>query len=1380
MFRTVLCICACVFFTRAIAQQTPWEAFTIDQGVSQGMVYDVMETRDGFLWFGTKDGLNRYDGYNFKVWNNNASNPYSLSDNIVTALLEDSRGWIWVGCESRGVNLLDRTTERFYHLNLPARSSVGREVLHDVRYMLEDRQHNIWIVNRGEGIFRVTVPPDWRTGTPETPDITALCSVQQVDMRKFKEKGLQEEFSTLCEMQDGRIWVSSSRGLYAIDPQTLTAEEVAGSRSLSPNSGSLLQTPSGTVWGTAWNKLFRYSNGVFQYFTLPEAREIGTGAALAADGAGGVWVLMEKILWHIPPEGTFDVSQPKYMLDKPSRMLTLDQQANIWVGTLGYGLRKITPRKSMFHAQVAGISIWGLWQDVQGRNYCKLFNKIVEYDPQTQRLSEKSAFPDALPQQNDLLLEPDGDVWLLSGLREGNVNISQLRHYRPDHSLAGVYDISINRYPYARLLRRADGSIWVSGTSGRLLRCDPVTGAMTNYDFSGLFGEQANAVQTIALAEDGNGALWAGTQLGLVKGINKGNGIDFQLFKGDSRGQNALNNQSIACILPDPQNPAARLWIGTKGGGINCLDLVTGDVTYVTTEQGLPNNTVYGILPDDDGNLWGSTNRGLFRMIREGGKVKSIKVFTAADGLQSNEFNTQSFFRAPDGTLLFGGVNGLNRFQPRALQLNNRKPNIWIVGLEINRGQERISAPDEDTPQSLEYLREIRLQAHQNNLSFEFTALDLTDPAKNQYQYQLLPLENDWVDAGARHFAHYTHLSPGHYTFRVKGSNSDGVWNEEPVEIKIFIPYPWWQSRIAKLLYLLAIGLVAWRLYKAHTDSIRLKAQIAYEQREIERVRALEQMKTNFFSNVAHEFRTPLTLAIEPLRQVLNKPQETDWLSKVKLAARNSQRLLHLVNELLDLAKIESGSMKTEYRTGYIADILHPVVDSFAGAAENKEIDLEISIDQNVRGDFDVNKIEKICFNLLSNALKFTQQGGRVEVTVQTTAPPVEVNRTGQFLHLTVQDNGKGIPADELPHVFERFYQANEIPDKGRIGTGIGLALCRELTELMGGKITADSQPGQGSIFHVYLPLVQHITDKPKGNNTGSSSADLQPAGQEGLLSEIEKSAAPAVLENEKALLLLVEDNDELRAFLSQTLSETYEVLEAPDGKKALELATQRVPDLVASDISMPYMDGIELLTALKTDLVTSHIPVLLLTSRTTLENRLEGLQHGADAYLGKPFQTEELLAWIANLLESRRRLQEKFTRPVSAGTKGQPGEPETVATESAPGLSISIVDSQFMEKLRRIAEQEIENEQFSIEDLARAMAMSRSQLHRKLSALTGQSAGEFLRNYRLDRAMELLRARAGNVSEIAWRVGFGNPKYFSTSFKERFGMSPSEVREEK
>lgn len=1365
-----------------IAQVAIPESLTIDQGLSQGMVFDILQTRDGFLWIGSKDGLNRYDGYKFRIWTNAPDDPYSISDNTITALFEDSRGWLWIGCESQGINLMDRKRERFFHINLPTAPKELKQILYDVQSIREDKHGNIWIVNRGAGVFRLTIPESWSSALPETPELGGLCTIERIRVNGSQEKkGLQEEFLSICPMQDGSTWMGSSKGLYSIDNQTLIATKF-DKATYAPNEASKIeQTESGEIWGSFRNGIFYYKNGRFQYNNLGIAREIGTMPALKKDNSGGIWILFEKKIWQVSQNHPFDFEHPAYVIDKHANALSLDAQDNIWVGTLGYGLRKITPRKAMFNKSLDGTSIWGVWRDKQKGILCKLFNTIVAYDPQTQHLSAQSAFPDAMPQQNDLLYEPSGNFWLLCGLRDNRINKSQLRHYRADHTLIAAYDIVLDRYPHARLLRTTDGCIWASGTSGCLLRCNPATGEVSTFDFGYLFGVHASAIQTIALVEDGNGDIWAGTSLGLVKGVKKGAALDFQLFKATTRQGPQFKSNSIACLLPDPQEPGKKLWIGTKGGGISCLDLHTGAIANITMDQGLPNNVIYSILPDQSGHFWCSSNRGLFKLTLDGTRILHIKMFTEADGLQDNEFNTQAYFKAPNGELFFGGVDGLNYFIPEKLEFNDQAPQVYITGLEINHEPEWFGVSGDILPYPIEYLHKITLQATQNNLSFEFAALDFTDPAKNRYRYQMLPIEQKWVEAGSQHFAHYTHLSPGNYFFQVQGCNSDGACNEEPLEIEIVILAPWWQTRLAWFLYLSIIAGIIWRFYLTQRNSIRLREQVALEQRESERIRVMEQMKTNFFSDVTHEFRTPLTLTIAPLQQVLKNPNAPNWLSKVKLAARNSQKLLHLVNELLDLAKIESGAMKVYYQAGFISDILRPVVETFAGAAESKEIQLRMTVPENdFQGDFDVDKLEKICFNLISNAIKFTPVGGQVQVQVKHAERRDEATKTEKLVkgvQITVADNGRGISKIDLPFIFDRFYQVSEISENGKAGTGIGLALCRELAQLMGGEISVESEVGQGACFQVWLPLLQQISDQFQPENSDMRSAQSQILPDADLVSDKKVIDESNISPIGRPLLLLAEDNDELRAFLSQILSDTYEVIEAPDGQQAIEIARQRVPDIVVSDIFMPHLDGIGLLDILKKDVVTSHIPVLLLTSKTELESRLEGLQHGADAYLGKPFQTEELFAWLDNLLETRRRLQKKFTGQVPVLNNDLPDYPDNnSATIPIKDEEWTPLDRIFVENLRKIAEQEIDNDQLSMEDVAKWMAMSRSQLHRKLSAITGQSASEFLRNYRLNRAMELLRAKEGNVSEVAWRVGFRNAKYFSTAFKEHFGISPSEV----
>ncbi|NUQ25200.1 MAG: response regulator [Saprospiraceae bacterium] len=1361
---SLIIICCCISVLSA--QRISIENLTIEDGLSQGMVYDILQTRDGFLWVGTKDGLNRYDGYNFRAWNNDPADPFSLADNTITALFEDSRGWLWVGSQSKGLHLFDRQSNRFFHFTFPIVANRGKQGLFDIRQIIEDADGHIWVANRGGGVFKLTIPREWAEALPDKPELGMLTTLKPVifPVAESSESDFPEEFRALCLVNSNRILIGTSEHLYEVDPRTLALRLVNMYTNRSQEVSGLLKTRQNVIWGVNRYEVFVYQNNQFAHYLFPEGAFVDVNPLIKADENDRVWILFGNKLWTVSGTQLVQMGKPDYLIDKSADALFPDDQGNIWVGTLGYGLRKITPRKAMFNSSLEGHSIWGVWQSKAQEVYIKIVNKIYTYQRHTNRLSDEGAFPDALPQQNDMVFEPSGNFWLLCGLREETVNITELRRYRPDKTLIKAYPVKLDRYAYARLLYTSDGALWASGISGQLLRLMPETGKITTYDLGVLFGKDAHSVLVFALVEDGNGHIWAGTQLGLVRGVRKGDQINFTLYKTDFHQKQTLSNNSVACLLPDPVMPEKILWIGTKGGGINRLDIQTNRFSQITTTEGLPNNVVYGILSDKEGNLWCSTNRGLAKIILQNRYLDQIITYTAGDGLQSSEFNTQAYYKGAGGELFFGGVNGLNYFFPEKLKFNSKTPNTYIVGLDVNN---KPMWMEEDRQTPLEYLRRLKLSHNENNLSFEFSATDFTAPGTNQYKYQLLPLEKDWVFDREHHFAHYTHLSPGRYRFRVLGSNSSGTWSETPQEIEIIITPPWWASTLAYLCYILIAALILWQIYRAHIRNIRLTARVAYEQRELERVRDLEQMKSNFFSNITHEFRTPITLILEPLRQILHDPSQEKWLSKVRLAENNSRKLLHLVNQLLDLAKLESGAMKTEYRLARAGDIFRPVVESFAGIAENKDVSLHYEESgEDVLGEFDQDKLEKIGANLLSNALKFTPSGGSIRVTYEVKAvqPMPDAQIAEGYLVFSVSDTGRGIAPEDLPRIFERFYQsADEAKQELQAGTGIGLALCRELAGMMDGKIDVESKLGKGATFTLRLPLRKAIF---VGNRNEEPLKEFLEDTEVNDMQEV--GALVPAMQKGRPLVLLAEDNDELRAFLQQTLSDRYNVLVAPNGAEALILARDKVPDIVVSDLVMPQLDGIGLLDALKKDVVTSHIPVVLLTAKTALESRLKGLQHGADAYLNKPFNTEELLAWLDNLLESRRRLQEKFN---VAEEKGK------FASPSSSGHALGNIDRKFLARLHEVVEEELENDQLSAEDLARHLTMSRSQLHRKLTAITGQSTGEFLRNYRLDKAMQLLRTGEGNVSEIAWRVGFVNAKHFSTSFKERFGVSPSEVK---
>ncbi|MFN8302071.1 MAG: two-component regulator propeller domain-containing protein [Saprospiraceae bacterium] len=1357
-FVCLLCCLLSGWHEVADAQTAGIETFDIEAGLSQGMIFDLLQTRDGFLWVATKDGLNRYDGYNFKVYSKNTRDSFSLSENTITVLFEDSRGLLWIGTENNGINLFDRATGRFHHLDLMEALPNPRKMM-EVLNILETPDGALWAAQSGNSIFRIEIPKEWKDRRPDKANLNALVRITPLFLPPPSDPSqVFLPIRAFNLLDDNHLLINSHQDVYQLDIHTLLFTRLP-IRMPAPRPGfeaitSVLRIGKDEYWIAGDQNLTHLEQGrpqnlVFQNITLY--------TQIKTDRSGHEWFIAQNKVWRLQPGKIPDPSAPDYVLDRDVASVLQDRNGNIWFGTRGYGLRKCTPLANAFHAGAAGTSINGLWEDPQGRVFTKIISIIYRYDTLTRSFATSSAFPDAPNRQMDLAFSPEGDTWLLCGIK-GDNEVSQLRCYPAHGGPVQSFSFKHHVYPHSRLLYDPTGYIWITGNGGQLLRFNLSTRLFKSFDYTRLF-EHRNpaAVRAFAITRDANGILWIGTQYGLVRAEKNGDDLTFTAYEPRGDGGNGPGFDFINCLLPDPEAPGQVLWIGTKGGGLDRFDQRTGYFTHLTIREGLPNDVIYGILPDAYGNLWCSTNRGIARL-----SVQNIVwppaidpqntplripciTYTQAEGLQHVEFNTQAYYKAPGGALLFGGVNGINRFYPNAIATEQQAPKVVLTGLEINHLKQIAGAPDYIFDRPVEYLQNIELNYDQNNISFEFAALDYGNPSKNRYRYQLKELEKNWVDAGNNHFAHYTHLPPGHYVFRVQGCTPNGVWSENTVEVPLVIHPPFWRSKAAYFLYFLLVSWLVWKIYRFQINRIRLRQQLLFEQRETERVRALEEMKTNFFANITHEFRTPLTLIQEPVRQLIHQPDDPRKIENLQLIDRNSRQLLDLVNQLLDLAKLESRRMGIDLRLGNVSGLLQTLVENFQPLADQKNINLQYLTNVPLPDFlFDSGKLETILNNLLSNALKFTTEGGEVVVELLRS----DHETSGRGFEIRVSDTGIGIPPEGIDRIFDRFYQVEGAHNSS--GTGIGLALCHELTTLLGGRLVATSQPGQGSTFSLWLPLLESLPPQ-------AATPATMP------LPENEAVAISAV-QSEPLLALVIEDNQALRNFIRHCIAGNWRVEEAVDGVEGIRKAIELVPDIVISDLMMPGANGYEVCAALKNNEICAHIPVILLTARTALEARIKGLQAGADDYLGKPFNADELQARMHNLVAIRRRLLERFAGGSSPDTEQQQTD------------GWSDPDREFLRRFTHVIEQYLDNEAMGVEEFAGKMYVSRVQLHRKMKALTGKPASDFIRDYRLDRAMTLLRNREGNVAEVAARVGFVNEKYFSVVFKEKFGRSPSQI----
>lgn len=1323
---------------------------SVNDGLSQGMVFDILQSRDGFLWIATKDGLNRYDGYRFETYLPNPFDPFSAGANEIRQIFEDERGRMWLGYEG-GLDVFLPGEERFFHLPMSGVPGFTRYV----SAFAEMPDGSVWLECNGY-LWRITLSDtDLRmaaAGGNEFPRF-AYARVEAPDGAAFL---------SCFRRRDGALLATTANGLYQVT-------ELASARprcALLQGAGRALHLLGEDVSGG----LYLYSaDGLWLLDTgagMPrKVLDIAAGKTWCVDPAGNFWAQQGawlrqwrpghpdkgvELIREIALEYPFALSDGFYMTG-----LTLDRGGNAWLGTSGYGLLKAPTAPPKFRSYLPLASQRQIAEDPGG-------NLICLREPRTLHLGNRfeqrcpNPWLSQIPEDETICLaffDHNGACWL-----RGCSDIL----YRVDARTKTPVRLALEGMS---LLLSRTGKV-MTVTEKDLLVHDPATGQTKRHPFGLPLRLHYNASsEHILLYEDAAGDIWITAFEGLIQATPQAAGYRFRHFRNDPHDRASLSNNFVLCVADDPREPRRYLWIATKGGGLNRLDRQTGRMAHYGLEHGLPDRVLYGILPDTDGRLWISTNKGLCRMSLEGDRPV-FKNFTAADGLQSSEFNQSSFLKMKDGTLVFGGVNGLTVFHPDSMRFRANPPVTRIVG--IRAAGRRRSAQD---------TRPLELRHDQNLLLFEFAALDFTNPAQNQYRYQLLrsgifgrQAAEVWTDLGHSNSVQLADLRPGHYTFRVLGSNDEGTWSATPAEASFLIRPPWWAAWWAWLGYaaLLALALAAYFRF-------RLRRRLA--EQEALRLRELDEFKNRFFTNITHEFRTPLTVILGTTEQLAAStgqwaaaPEESRVKSKLGLIKRNGENLLRLINQILDLARLESSILKINYVQGNVLPYLHYIAESLQSLAAAHNIALVVeSPEQEIIMDYDPERLMQVVHNLLSNAIKFTPPGGQVVLRAGLSNLDGLVN-----LELTVADTGVGIPEDDLPRIFDRFYQSGQTAKNKAGGTGIGLALTRELVKALGGAISAQSTVGKGTTFTVTLPVTNQADSgaitpprHPAADTESRSRLDAQPR----------EPASEPDTNHELPRILLVEDNPDVMEYLAACLAhapapgegrrEAYTLDFAYNGRTGIVKALETIPDIIISDVMMPERDGFEVCEALKNDERTSHIPIVLLTAKADVASRIAGLRRGADAYLAKPFHEEELLVTLVNLLEMRKKLQAKYSNTGLAAP--------TTALNPAGNAEPDLEDV-FVAKVKSAILEHLSDTEFNVETLCRGLAMSRPQLHRKLTAVTGMNFTQYVRSLRLAKAKELLLRRDMNVSEVAFAVGFDDPKYFSRVFTEAFGVAPSKI----
>ena len=1275
----------------AIRLSLIFEQFYSTQGLPDDRVRSLFQDKKGFLWVGTVNGIAKYDGYSFKKYYRSEANS-SLSGNWAFAMAEDSLDNIWIATR-QGISKLSQRTEKITSYLAGEGSGLTDNRVNTLQF---DTLGRLWAGTRkGISIFN-----------PATGTFTALTAYP-----------FNGNIGKIIRAAGNFLWIATPAGLVHYDTRSEKYDLFPFTFKANPYGDlvwGMVETDNSVYIASARNGLLRFSlnTKTFEQVSGLSGQELFD---ITKSKSGDLWIATGRGLARMKladpqsvPEWYHSNASNKKSISNDNVFRVLVDRANIlWCGT-EFGLNKLdlnllSFRYFSFREADSRNQVRSIGGDRQVIWLGTFAAGVYRYDLQTGHTTHVD-FGKGAPYNSLRSLYVGADQTVLAGTLEGLVTIKGGKTL----PLPGPF----SQYTIFAIITDRQGNRWIGTTHG-LYKITPAGDIST-------FLEGADYIR--ALLEDQRGNIWIGFE-------NSGLGY-MDPASGTFTNVTGIVGSTVYTLL---EYPAGTIWAGSESGLTKIGS--SGKVQRIyTREHGLPERAVNGILTDSAGHLWISTIRGLSKM--------DIQRETFVNYLPAFNFNYNSYQAAGADQLRFGTTDGFVSFNPADIAADVPPPTMVLSGLRLfNREVEIGNVYQEDTllRQSILYTEDITFHHRNNVFTIGFTALSFTDPEKTGYLYQLEGFDKDWIKTGSdSRSATYTNLDPGHYTFRVKALSSTGQWTSER-ELHITILPPPWKTWWAWCLYILCVLAIIYGINRYLLLQSKQRQKIRFAQQEKEQIRQLDELKMRFFTDISHEFRTPLSLIAGPAEDLatttgINGPLK----EKAALIQRNARKLLNLLEELMTFQKLDQGKLQLQKIEADIVPLVTTICQGFEPLAERKRIRLRCLCEMPTLSlSIDPARIEMVINNLVYNALKFTPAGGAITV---------HCYREKEEVRIAVEDNGNGIKPEELPHLFERFHQAGS-QEAG--GTGIGLSLSKNLAVLHGGDIIVTSMPGVKTVFTLILPLATH-DEKPV-----LPVSEIIPQTEHPMAETQEETAVPAGQQE----LLIVEDNPEMLDYLESVFKDRYHVSKALDGQQALDLIQGRDPDIIISDIMMEGIDGLALCKTIKNDIHTSHIPFILLTARSAIEKQIEGFNVGADDYIPKPFHPELLRLRVARLLETRQRLVEKYAL--------QPIIPENIARNP--------LDEAFMQQVLDYVHAHLDEEELSVEALGSAVAMSRSNLFRKIKAITGQTPIELIYHIRLTRAMELLLERKHPIAEIAWQVGFKTASSFTKSFKKKFGKSPTD-----
>jgi ligand-binding sensor domain-containing protein/signal transduction histidine kinase/DNA-binding response OmpR family regulator len=1288
--------------------------FSVENGLPQNTVSCIFQDKQGFMWFGTKDGLSRYDGYVFRNFKHDKADKNSIGNNFIRIIFQGENEDLWIGTDA-GIYLYHSDTESFTRFDLQTANGICIEK--EVNDIKSDKDGNIWFAVDWQGIF--------------------LYKPAQEELIFYKVNTIVNAWN-ICIDRENNVWIGThGGGLNRYDRKNDRFEIIPltnGNKTESDIYRIFQDNYNNLLIGTAnegvkkLNLINRQIKPLLEtelynhLFVRDIIRKSDNELYIATESGVYIYHTQNRTVKNLCHEH-FD---PYSLSDNAVYSLYRDREGGLWIGTYFGGVNYYSPQYTPFERfypqnkqnTIHGKRIREFQQDQYGDLWIGTEDGGLNYyDPHTGvfRNFMPDGKPGSISYHNIHGLLADGDkLWIgtfMHGLNVLDIKTQKIiRHYKKTEDPHSLCDNSV-----FAICKDDAGNLWF-GTIYGLALYNPQQDNFTKIKYLG-----DTFIYDIFQSYDG--LLWfASFNQGIYR-YNPRSG-EWKVFSHDPENEKSLPHDKIISIYEDSRK---NLWITSEGGGF-CRYLPEDEsfISY-TAKDGLPNDVVYKILEDDKGNFWFTTNKGLSCFNPEN---RAIKTYTLADGLLGNQFNYKSGIKTPGGKLYFGCLNGFISFDPLIFSENKYIPPVVITGF-------RASA---QAPKAFNAKGEIHLKHNQSSFSIDFASLSYTVPEKNRYAYLLDGFEKEWTEITGYNSVNYSNIPPGNYVFRLKGSNSDGKWNKIPVTRSIYIHPPFYKTRWAYATYMLFSLFFASLFFRSYSRRQKRRNRRRLELFENEKNKELYNAKITFFTYIAHEIRTPLSLIKGPVEHILSHEVDKEELTEnLKVVEKNTGRLLDLSNQLLDFRKVEAKGFQLNYMHSDVRQLINDIYVRFRLTARQKNLDFELQLPPDkLYADIDREAFTKIISNLFTNAIKYA----RTKIILM-----LENAGENQF-RIKVSNDGLLIPAEMKEKIFEPFFRIDdESGNSIKSGAGLGLPLARSLAELHKGKLYLEILPAQLNIFILQLPLTQ-------------DSAITIP--EENAEQEISATPDEESIFNTKATVLIVEDDREMRHFLYHKLKPLYNVVKASNGKIALECLQAENIDIVVTDIMMPVMDGLQLCSEIKTDVASSHIPVIMLTAKAGVKSQIEGLDAGADAYVEKPFSMEHLLAQISNIFTNRNKMKQAFINsPV----------------QNTGIIALTKADEIFLEKVTRIIDKNLSDVNFNVDILADELHTSRSSLHRKIKGISELTPNDFIQLVRLKKAAELLREGSYRINEICFLVGFASSSYFSKRFKKQFGISPKEVK---